>query len=202
MKIDDSLADSDVISGIFKFIERLQTNNIAVLLNNPTDELFQPIGKNCDGIHISGLSFNTPPTNPDADEDQVSHSEGLNRELSKLSHAQYFGYGPVSNIHEAMAAAEHEAAYVIFDKAYEESSADKAQPDYHLLDWWAVMIETPCVGYASEAGDYELIAKAGADFIAYEINLYQSDEIKIRSLIRHIHDIAMCVFNERQNAIS
>lgn len=75
--------------------------------------------------------------------------------------------------HLAMEAAEQGADYVAFRRQIVEGSkdtevSDEAAPTLEaVLEWWQLMIETPCVAVgASDPDDCLSLAEAGADFVA------------------------------------
>lgn len=71
--------------------------------------------------------------------------------------------------HLAMEAAEQGADYVAFRRKLEDTEvADEAAPTLEaVLEWWQLMIETPCVAIgANDIDDCLSLAKAGADFVA------------------------------------
>lgn len=75
--------------------------------------------------------------------------------------------------HLAMEAADQGADYVAFRRQILETPddtelTDEAAPTLEaVLEWWQLMIETPCVALgASNAEDCMSLAQAGADFVA------------------------------------
>ena len=68
--------------------------------------------------------------------------------------------------HDAMAAAEAGADYVMFgepDAAGHHPSRDAV---IDRVAWWAELFEIPCVGYATALDDIDALVAAGADFVA------------------------------------
>jgi thiamine-phosphate pyrophosphorylase len=98
---------------------------------------------NADGAHLNG------------------DGPRLEQALPVLKPSFIVGAGGLRTRHDAMAAAEAGADYVMFG---ESGGPQSAVAD--LVAWWAENITVPCVGYASSLESVSLLASAGADFIA------------------------------------
>jgi len=76
------------------------------------------------------------------------------------------GTGGLRSRDDAMTAAERNADYVLFG----EADANGARPDLPQLieriEWWAEVIQTPCVAFAANLTEIEPLARAGADFVS------------------------------------
>jgi thiamine-phosphate pyrophosphorylase len=76
------------------------------------------------------------------------------------------GAGQLRTKHDAMAAGEAGADYVMFG----EPKLDGYVPPLDLIveraEWWAEIFETPCVAYAPTLEDVRELAGTGAEFIA------------------------------------
>jgi thiamine-phosphate pyrophosphorylase len=76
------------------------------------------------------------------------------------------GCGGLATRHDAMAAAEAGADYVMFG----EPADDGARPSFGAIvervEWWAEVFEVPCVGFAGSLDEVGPLAAAGADFVA------------------------------------
>ncbi|MGZ3282030.1 MAG: thiamine phosphate synthase [Xanthobacteraceae bacterium] len=100
-----------------------------------------------DGAHLSGI-------------------EALQAALPTLKPERIAGCGGLETRHEAMAAAEAGADYVMFG----EPDASGRRPSFDAIAqrvaWWAEVFEIPCVGFAASLDEVEPLAAAGADFIA------------------------------------
>ena len=108
----------------------------------------------CDGVHLS---------NPKA-------YRGARRLLGEDA---IVGVDCGMSRHLAMEAAEQGADYVAFRREDPEDPegtavADETAPTLEtVLEWWQLMIETPCVAMeARDAADCLALAEAGADFVA------------------------------------
>jgi thiamine-phosphate pyrophosphorylase len=101
----------------------------------------------CDGAHLTGIA-------------------AFNDALTILKPDRIAGCGGLFSRHDAMAAAEAGADYVMFG----EPADTGARPSFAAVEervaWWAEIFEAPCVGYAAERDEVAPLVKAGADFIA------------------------------------
>jgi thiamine-phosphate pyrophosphorylase len=99
----------------------------------------------------------------DADGAHLTGIEVFNAALDRLKPEWIAGAGGLPSRHDAMAAAERGADYVMFGDP---------QTDFALVEervgWWAELFELPCVAYANSAGQIAPLVAAGADFIALD----------------------------------
>ena len=120
-----------------------QTKDVALLLDGHS-ELVGRAG--ADGAHLTGM---------------VEFSEAS----SRLKPERIAGAGGLDTRHDAMAAAEAGADYVMFG---EPDGGER--PAFEAIEervaWWAEVFEAPCVAFAASADEVEALVKAGADFIA------------------------------------
>lgn len=74
--------------------------------------------------------------------------------------------------HDAMSLAEAEADYIAFGiPPHVEDRAKAAERRLELVGWWSEIFEVPCVAFDVEmAADAEVLAAAGADFVAMEVD--------------------------------
>lgn len=76
------------------------------------------------------------------------------------------GAAGLASRHDAMAAAEDGADYVMFG----EPGSDGQRPSFDAVlervSWWAEVFEAPCVAYAGSIDEVAPLVAAGADFIA------------------------------------
>jgi len=86
--------------------------------------------------------------------------------LAQLKPERIAGVGGLVTRHDAMAAAEAGADYVMFgepDNAGERPSFDAIE---ERVAWWAEVFEAPCVAYAGSIDEVAPLVQAGADFVA------------------------------------
>ena len=86
--------------------------------------------------------------------------------IGQLKPERIAGAGGLTTRHDAMAAAEAGADYVMFgepDAAGERPSFDAIE---ERVAWWAEVFEAPCVGFAASIDEVAPLVKAGADFVA------------------------------------
>ena len=85
---------------------------------------------------------------------------------SALQPERIAGCGGLASRHDAMLAGEAGADYVLFG----EPDAAGHRPSFEAIAervaWWAEIFEPPCVGYAATLAEVEVLARAGADFVA------------------------------------
>jgi thiamine-phosphate pyrophosphorylase len=141
------LADADertLINRAKELTRAVQDKDVALLLDGHTDLVARA---GADGAHLTGLA---------------EFSEAIGR----LKPERIAGAGGLETRHDAMAAAEANADYVMFG---EPSEAGK-HPSFGAIEdriaWWAEVFEAPCVGFAASADEVAPLVKAGADFIA------------------------------------
>ncbi|TQV81727.1 thiamine phosphate synthase [Denitrobaculum tricleocarpae] len=93
--------------------------------------------------------------------------------------------------HLAMEAAEQGADYVAFRRQSLEKidngdhdAADEAAPTLEaVLEWWQLMIETPCVAMdAIDADDAIKLATSGADFVALGTGAWSDEDQAVATL--------------------
>ena len=122
----------------------VQRRDIALLIDGRT-EIVGRAG--ADGAHITGI-------------------EAFAAALPTLKPDRIAGAGGLRSRHDAMLAGETGADYVMFgdpDRRGHRPSFDTIE---ERLKWWAELVEIPCVGYATNAGEVRPLAQAGADFVA------------------------------------
>jgi thiamine-phosphate pyrophosphorylase len=98
-----------------------------------------------DGAHLAGIA-------------------AVQEAIDALKPERIVGAGGLASRHEAMQAAEAGADYVMFG----EPDAGGTRPSFEAIrervDWWAEVVEIPCVAYAASLD--EIGALAAAEFIA------------------------------------
>jgi thiamine-phosphate pyrophosphorylase len=76
------------------------------------------------------------------------------------------GCGGLATRHDAMLAAEAGADYVLFGEPDQAGQRPAFAAVVERVAWWAEIFEPPCVGFAAALAEVDLLAKAGADFVA------------------------------------
>lgn len=141
------LADTDerTLINHAKTLAALVQDRGAALLLDGLAELVARAG--ADGAHMTGIAAFTEA-------------------LAQLKPDRIAGAGGLVTRHDAMLAAERDADYVMFG----EPDATGERPAFTAIEeriaWWAVVFESPCVGYAASLDDITPLVAAGADFIA------------------------------------
>jgi thiamine-phosphate pyrophosphorylase len=97
-----------------------------------------------------------------------AHADGIAafQEALALKPERIVGCGGVATRHDAMVAAEAGADYVMFGEPDAAAHRPSFEAVLDRISWWAEVFEIPCVGYAETAAEAEVLAAAGADFIA------------------------------------
>lgn len=100
-----------------------------------------------------------------ADGANIDGINELEDALSTLKPDRILGVGGLVTRHDAMAAGEAGADYVLFGEP--DARGERPSPDaiFERLQWWAEVFEPPCVGFAATLDEAHLFASAGADFI-------------------------------------
>jgi thiamine-phosphate pyrophosphorylase len=92
--------------------------------------------------------------------------DALTAALPALRPDRIAGAGGLPSRHEAMLAGEAGADYVMFGEPDIEEGRPSLDAIADRVAWWSEVFEIPCVGFAQALGDVEVLARAGADFIA------------------------------------
>jgi thiamine-phosphate pyrophosphorylase len=136
-----------------------QRRDVAVLLDGHADLVLRA---GADGAHLTGV-------------------DAFAAALALLKPERIAGAGGVRSRHDAMLAGETGADYVMFGEpppsppphAGEGKSETKVgdrrpslEETLDRLEWWAHLVEIPCVGYAASLDEVAALAHTGADFIA------------------------------------
>ncbi|WP_441243108.1 thiamine phosphate synthase [Tardiphaga sp. 768_D3_N2_1] len=121
----------------------IQTSGAAMLVEGNV-ELVARGG--ADGAHLPGLA-------------------PLQDALPSLKPDRIAGCGGLSTRHNAMAAGEAGADYVLFGEPDTKGQRPSTEAITERLQWWAELFEPPCVGYAATLDEAREFAAAGADFV-------------------------------------
>ena len=122
----------------------VQSRDVALLLDN-RPEIVARIG--ADGAHLSGI-------------------EAFTAALGMLKPDRIAGVGGLHSRHDAMLAGEAGADYVMFGDPDRRGRRPPLDAVLERVDWWAALLEIPCIGYAATDDEVQPLAQAGADFIA------------------------------------
>ena len=137
-------ADERTLINAVKAAAPVQDAGAALLVDGRSDVVARC---GADGAHLMGL-------------------DALRTALPQLKPGRIAGAGGLESRHDAMEAGEAGADYVMFG----EPDADGTRPGLAAVvdrvAWWAELFEIPCVAYAGGLDEIELLAAAGADFIA------------------------------------
>ena len=83
------------------------------------------------------------------------------------------GAGGLRSRHDAMVAAEAGADYVMFGEPNAAGQQPSHQAVIDRVAWWAEVFEIPCVAYAAALDGIDVLAAAGADFVAVGDALFE-----------------------------
>ena len=133
----------------------VQRRDVALLLDGHPD-LVAHAG--ADGAHLTGIVAFTAA-------------------VGTLKPDRIAGAGGLHSRHDAMLAGEAGADYAMFGEppASPARQAGENRPEgrhpplpalLERIEWWAELIELPCIGYAATAQEIRPLAQAGADFVA------------------------------------
>jgi thiamine-phosphate pyrophosphorylase len=98
-----------------------------------------------------------------------AHLTGIDAFLSMhaaLQPERIAGCGGLATRHDAMLAGEAGADYVLFGEPDEAGHRPSLEAISDRVSWWAEIFEPPCVGFAATLAEVEVLARAGADFVA------------------------------------
>ena len=76
------------------------------------------------------------------------------------------GCGGLATRHDAMLAGEAGADYVLFGEPDPAGHRPSFEAIAERVAWWAEIFEPACVGYAATLAEVDVLARAGADFVA------------------------------------
>ena len=140
----------------------VQDKGAALLLDGHADLVARA---GADGAHLTGIAEFTAA-------------------LELLKPERIVGVGGLTTRHDAMAAAEAGADYVMFG---EPGAADE-RPSFDAIEervaWWAEVFEAPCVAYAASDEEVAPLAKAGADFVALGDWLWRDPQAIVETMAR------------------
>lgn len=101
-----------------------------------------------------------------ADGAHLPNIEALRGAVPRLKPKNIAGVGGLHTKHDAMAAGEAGADYVMFGEPDEEGNRPTFDTVLERVEWWAELFEVPCVAYAARLDEIDALSAAGADFIA------------------------------------
>jgi thiamine-phosphate pyrophosphorylase len=122
----------------------VQRRDVALLIDGHPEIA---VRAGADGAHLSGI-------------------EAFAAAVGALKPDRIAGAGGMRSRHDAMLAAETGADYVMFGEPDRRGQRPPLEEIEDRLEWWADLIEVPCVGYAGSLGEVEALARTGADFVA------------------------------------
>jgi thiamine-phosphate pyrophosphorylase len=141
------LAESDertLIARVKAMAAQVQRRDVALLVDSHA-EIAARAG--ADGAHLSGV-------------------ETFAAALALLKPDRIAGAGGLHDRHDAMLAAETGADYVMFGEPDRRGRRLSFEDVQESLEWWAELVEIPCIGYAANPDEVGPLARTGADFIA------------------------------------
>jgi thiamine-phosphate pyrophosphorylase len=92
--------------------------------------------------------------------------EAFSAALGTLKPDRIAGAGGLRSRHDAMLAGESGADYVMFGDPDHRGQRPPLDAAIERLQWWADLVEVPCIGYAASEDEVAALAQAGADFVA------------------------------------
>jgi thiamine-phosphate pyrophosphorylase len=100
-----------------------------------------------DGAHLTGI-------------------DAFSAARSALQPERIAGCGGLATRHDAMLAGEAGADYVLFGEPDQFGHRPSFEAVAERVRWWAEIFAPPCVGFAATLSEVEVLATAGADFVA------------------------------------
>ena len=140
----------------------VQDSGAALLLGGHAD---LAVRAGADGAHLSGIAAFTAA-------------------LEQLKPERIAGVGRLTTRHDAMAAAEAGADYVMFGEPDDAGERPSFEAIEERIAWWAEVFEAPCVGYAASLDEIAPQVTAGADFIALGDWLWRDPQAVAATLVR------------------
>jgi thiamine-phosphate pyrophosphorylase len=122
----------------------VQKTGAALLIANHPDIVARC---SADGAHLTGI-------------------DAFTAAQASLQPERIAGCGGLATRHDAMLAGEAGADYVLFGEPDPAGHRPSFEAIAERVAWWAEIFEPPCVGYAATLAEVEVLARAGADFVA------------------------------------
>jgi thiamine-phosphate pyrophosphorylase len=140
----------------------VQSNGAALLLDGHPELVAR---SEADGAHLMG-------------------ADQLKAATAALKPKYIAGCGALTERHDAMAAGESGADYVMFGEPN-----DGHRPSFDAVlervAWWAEIFQVPCVGYAESLDEVAALAAAGADFVAIGETLWR-DTRSLKAVVERL----------------
>jgi thiamine-phosphate pyrophosphorylase len=137
--------DERGLINIAKALAPIVQNAGAALLLAGHPDIVARVG--ADGAHLTGI-------------------ETFSAARAALQPERIAGCGGLTTRHDAMLAAEAGADYVLFGEPDQAGYRPSFEAVAERVSWWAEIFEPPCVGFAATLAEVDLLAAAGADFVA------------------------------------
>jgi thiamine-phosphate pyrophosphorylase len=137
--------DERSLINIAKALAPVVQNTGAALLLAGHPDIVARVG--ADGAHLTGI-------------------DAFSAARSALQPERIAGCGGLATRHDAMLAAEAGADYVLFGEPDQAGHRPSFEAIAERVSWWAEIFEPPCVGFAATLAEVEVLATAGADFVA------------------------------------
>lgn len=139
-----------------KAIPVIQEKGAAALILNDT-RIAGRVG--ADGIHIEGKTADL--------------AEAIEKHTPKM----IVGTGNLRDRHGAMEIGELQPDYVFFGKIGADNKPDAHPRNLSLAEWWAQMVEIPCIAQAGSALESIIsAAETGADFVALGRAVFDAED--------------------------
>lgn len=134
-----------------------------------------------DGLHLDLGAGDVEADLPDGDEDGAtdgdedddeapSRADPLAAEIAEMVgrfKGKIVGVGGIRTRHAAMAAAEADAAYVLFGLLERPDDEQTHHKTLTFADWWVPLFEVPCIALAGKTREaIAAAASTGAEFVA------------------------------------
>lgn len=124
-----------------------------------------------------------------------SDLQALEAVLDKQS-AMMVGYGNLRDRHSAMQAGERQPDYLLFGRLGHDTKAAPHPRNLALGEWWASMMEIPCIVQGgSDLATLLSAARTGAEFIALEEAIFSAADPA--GALKHANDLLDSCSDER-----
>ena len=135
--------ERDLVNRVKAVASAVQEAGAALVLDGHPDIAARA---GADGAHLAGIAAFTAA-------------------VQALKPARIAGCGGLHTRDDAMMAGENGADYVMFGEP-ENGRRPSFSAILERIEWWAEVVEIPCVGYAAGLDEVGPLAAAGADFVA------------------------------------
>lgn len=165
----------------------LSGGDVASVLIDPTPwppirraDLTKAVASVCNTHDVAAIVLNDTQLAGRAGADGVHIDKGmedLDLALDSFQGRKIVGAGRITSRHEALIVGERDVDYVFFGRVDRPEIADGDPAALALAEWWAPIVEIPCVAMAGQTADsVEAACDTGAEFIGLRAHIWNNHD--------------------------